>query len=184
MVGRRKEVGVRQREATVSLTQPKVTVNPSKVNTMTSSFDPDVFMQQQTDESNSTVFTPVPPDEYMAVISDVQAKMTKTKQGERPVLNVKYEIDSQAVREETGMEKPFVQQTIWLDLTETGMLDTGKGKNVQLGKLREAVGQNQHGRPWAPAMLLGQVVKIVTKLRDNPDNPEQKYSDVSAVAAA
>ena len=151
---------------------------------MTSSFDPELFMQQQTDESNSTVYTPVPAAEYTSVIQDAQARNTKTKNGEKPVLNVKFEIDDQQVRELTGMEKPFVQKTYWLDLTPNGMLDMGTGKNVELGKLREAVGQNTPGKPWAPSMLMGNVVRITTRLRENPDNPEQKYSDVSAVSAA
>lgn len=151
---------------------------------MTSAFDPELFMSQQTDDANSTVFTPVPEGEYTAVISDVQAKNMRTKNGERPILNVRFEIDSQEVREETGMEKPFVQKMYWLDLNENGTLDTGKGKNVELGKLREAVGQNTPGRPWAPSMLNGNVAQIKTRLRENPDNPEQKYSDVQSVSAA
>ena len=35
---------------------------------MTSLFDPELFMSQQTDDANSTVFTPVPEGEYTGVI--------------------------------------------------------------------------------------------------------------------
>ena len=41
----------------------------------------------------------------------------------------------------------------------------GKGKNVALGRLREALGQNTPGKPWSFGMLVGQVAKVAVKHR-------------------
>ena len=69
------------------------------------------------------------------------------------------------------MAEPTVRQTIWLDLTESGSLDFGKGRNVGLGRLRDALGQNETGKPWQPGMMVGGVAKIkVTHSIDKRDN--------------
>lgn len=79
------------------------------------------------------------------------------------------------------MAEPSVRQTLWLDTTESGGLDFGKGKNVGLGRLREALGQNAPGKPWAPGMLVGGVAKVkVSHSIDKRDNVTIN-ADVKAV---
>lgn len=143
-----------------------------------STFDPDMFMNQTTDDSNATTFTPVPAHEAPGVIKEVKAATA----GDKPVLNITWTVDSQEAREATGMDNPQVRQTIWLDLTDQGGLDMGKGKNVQLGKLREALGQNTPGRPWSPGMLSGQTAMLSIGHRAGK-NPGEVYAEVKAVAA-
>lgn len=145
---------------------------------MSSVFDPDMFMNQQTTDANSTAYVPVPEGEYQAVIKDVKAGTA----GDKPVLNLTWGVDDAEVREVTGLEEPTVRQTIWLDLTASGGLDMGKGKNVGLGKLREALGQNQPGQPWAPGMLNGQVAMINVKHRSGKE-PGEVFADVKSVSA-
>lgn len=145
---------------------------------MSSVFDPDMFMNQQTTESSSTVYTPVPEKEYQGVIKEVKAGTA----GDKPVLNITWAIDDQEAKDATGLDEPTVRQTIWLDLTPAGGLDMGKGKNVGLGKLREALGQNEPGRPWSPGMLSGQVAQITVKHRAGKE-PGEVFADVKAVAA-
>ncbi|MGH2638967.1 MAG: hypothetical protein ACRDF4_06765, partial [Rhabdochlamydiaceae bacterium] len=43
----------------------------------------------------------------------------------------------------------------FLELTSSGAIDFGKGKNVGLGRLREALGQNKIGKPWSFNMIRG-----------------------------
>lgn len=144
-----------------------------------SQFDPDMFMNQVTTDSTDTKFTPVPVGEFKAVIADVKA----AKAGDKPVLNITWNVDSDEARAATGMDKPQVRQTIWLDLTEQGGMDMGKGKNVGLGKLREALGQNRAGQPWSPGMLNGCVAMIMVGHRAGKEAGEV-FADVKAVAAA
>ena len=122
-----------------------------------SSFNPDTFLNTETDSANSSTYTPVPEGEFNASIKVIKPRVLTDG---RAVLDVTWTVDDEVARNETGMAEPSVRQTLWLDTTESGGLDFGKGKNVGLGRLREAVGQNQAGKPWAPGMLVGQVAKV------------------------
>lgn len=59
----------------------------------------------------------------------------------------------ESVKNQLGRNKVTARLSLNLDLDSSGSLDTGKGKNVALGQLREALGQNQPN--WQPGMLLG-----------------------------
>lgn len=122
-----------------------------------SAFNPDTFLNTETDSASATTYTPVPEGEFNASIKAIKPRVLTDG---RAVLDVTWAVDDETARQETGMAEPVVRQTIWLDTTESGGLDFGKGKNVGLGRLREAVGQNQAGKPWAPGMLLGQVATV------------------------
>lgn len=145
---------------------------------MSSTFDPDMFMNQTTTDANDTSYVPIPEGEFRAVIEEVKARTA----GDKPVLEVKWNIDDDTVRAETGMDKPSCRQTVWLDLTAQGGLDMGKGKNVGLGKLRDALGQNAPGKPWMPGMLVGQVAMVKIKHRSGKE-PGEIFADVKEVAA-
>lgn len=122
-----------------------------------SAFNPDTFLNTETDSANSSTYTPVPEGEFNASIKAIKPRVLTDG---RAILDVTWTVDDEIARNETGMAEPSVRQTLWLDTTESGGLDFGKGKNVGLGRLREAVGQNQAGKPWAPGMLVGQVAKV------------------------
>lgn len=138
-------------------------------------FDPDLFMNQETEDANSTEFTPIPAGEYTAVIDHVDPKVTPKGS---PLLEVFWKIDAPGV--EDAHEKT-VKQAIWLDITSTGGLESGKGKNVALGRLREALGQNKAGQKWNPGMLAGNVAKINVKHRAG--DGDAIYSEVKGVTA-
>jgi hypothetical protein len=57
-----------------------------------------------------------------------------------------------------------------------------KGKNVSLGKLREAVGQNKPGKPWSPAHLNGAQLDVLVTHRADKDTGDI-YAEVKRVAA-
>lgn len=145
-----------------------------------SQFDADAFMNSSVADANSTQYTPVPEGEFQASIASVTPRSTTTG---KALLNVAWKVDDETVRAETGMAEPTVYQTIWLDVTDSGGLDMSKGKNVGLGKLRDALGQNKPGQPWSPGMLIGQVALIrVGHSIDKRDNVSIQ-AEVKAVAA-
>lgn len=127
-----------------------------------SAFDPEAFMNAQFTEANETRFITVPEGEYSAVIDKVEANTWQSRDGAKSGLrlDVTWRIDDQAATDATGMTSPSVRQGIMLDLTNNGGLASGPGKNINLGRLREAVGQNTAGRSWNPAMLTGQPARI------------------------
>lgn len=138
-------------------------------------FDADTFKSSTVTGENDTVFTPIPEGEYQALAGKVDVRQAKSS----IILDITWEIDDAAVEAVTGRDKNSARQSIFLDITESGGLDMSKGKNVQLGKLREALGQNGPGA-WSPSMIEGNVarVKIAHRLYES-----QIFSDVKGVSA-
>lgn len=138
-------------------------------------FDTENFLNQTVDAELSTNFEPVPEGEFPAHIEDVKARTT---QNGAVIMDVVWVVDDPAVAKQIGVENPKVRQSIFLDVTDSGALDTSKGKNIGLGRLREALGQNKPG-PWAPSQLLGQSAKVRVSHRLYEGNI---YADVKGVA--
>lgn len=69
-------------------------------------------------------------------------------------LDITCECVDDNVKQQLGRDKVTVRYSVNLDLDGNGNLDAGKGKNVSLGQLREALGQNADPT-WTPGKLLG-----------------------------
>lgn len=146
-----------------------------------SMFSPEQFLDMQTTEANDTKLVPVPAGEYIAMIDEVKARTWKKRDDPSVggiALDVTWLVDDEGVKALLGRDKVTVKQGLMLDLTESGGLDMGKGKNVGLGKLREAVGLNVPGQPFAPSMLTGRPARIKVEHRVDGD---QIFADVKAV---
>ncbi len=154
-------------------------------------FDINTFLQTSTTDANSTALDPVPEGEWQ-MLSQLVAKdsfcMFDYKNGERAgtkgfALSVKFKITDPNIPAEY-MNRTVVYRTT-LDVTPDGNgLDFGKGKNIGLGRLREAMGQNRPGVPWGPSMLGGQVVKGIVKHRMDPNDSTKVYVEVKEVLPA
>lgn len=149
------------------------------------SFDPTSFLQQtMTDTAFATSRTPIPEGEYTAVIDDVKARSTNNGQ---ILVDVSWNVIDEALRTKmgrTGDQKLFARQSVFLDLDANGKLLGGEDKNVDLGKIRKAVGQNIAGQAWGPLMLKGAgPATIRIKQKPNEDNPEEPFVNVTAVRA-
>lgn len=148
-------------------------------------FDPNAFLEQTVAESNSTVSVPVPVGEYIAFVDDVKVRQWTSKQDPSKTgvaVDLSWQIDDENVKRLLERDKVTAKQGLMLDVTDEGGLDMGKGKNVSLGRVREAVGLNTPGQPFAFSMLKGKAAKIRIKHRQNPENPEQIFAEVDAVA--
>lgn len=149
-----------------------------------SNFNPDTFLNFSSDAALDTKRIPCPEGDWNAQISKIdvrpwQSKSDPTKSG--VALDVTYEVLDQEPRDVTGQAKVIVRQGIMLDLTPENGIDYSKGKNITLGRLREAVGQNVPGKPWAPSMLNGMFVKVKVKHRIDG---EDIYDEVKGTAKA
>lgn len=142
-----------------------------------SEFNAEQFMQTEVEGQLETEFTPIPEAEYRAVIKEV--KPDTTPKGS-PFLELIWIIDDQEVRDLIGMDEPTCRQTVWLDVNDNGSLAFGKNKNVGLGKLRDALGQNT-GAPWSPTQLLGQPATVNIKHRLGSEGGV--FSEVKGVRA-
>lgn len=150
-----------------------------------SAFDPEAFMHQEVEGAHEDHYTPVPEGEYGgSYIDTVEATTVGSGESARPVLNLQWAITDDEVKEEIDMEKPLVRQTLWLDFDDNGVLSFGTNKNVKLGEVRTATGQNDDGSPWAPSMLQGAGPCVIrVGHRYNKETGEGPYAEVRAVAA-
>lgn len=145
-------------------------------------FDPQSFLDMQVTESNSTAAIPIPDGEYLGIADKVEIKQWAKKDDPSVSglkLSIHWTLDDATLRELLGRDKVGIKQDIMLDLTESGSLDMGKGRNVQLGRLREACDLNAPGQPFAFSMIQGRMAKIATKQRVDGDTI---YNDVKGVA--
>jgi hypothetical protein len=129
-------------------------------------FDVDNFLNQTVNTSNDTSLINPPDnmsgDGYMILAGKVDCR-TWQKRDDPSVsglaLDIQWEIQDEAVKSFCGRDKIICKQGIMLDLTDSGELDMGKGKNVGLGKLREALGLNTPGEPFSFSMITGRLAK-------------------------
>ena len=145
-------------------------------------FNPDQFLDMTITDANSTQTVPVPVGEYTALVSDVKCRQWQSKSDPSKsglTLDVTWEIDDAAVKQLLGREKVTVKQGIMLDLTESGGLDMGNGRNVGLGRLREALDLNRPGVGFSFSQLPGRLAKVAVSHRIDGENI---YSEVKSVA--
>lgn len=145
-------------------------------------FSVENFLDQQFDQANDTVSQPVPAGEFPAIIDKVECKQWASKADPSKAglkLAITWLIDDGSVKELLGRDKVTVRQDIMLDMTDAGGLDMGKGRNISLGRLREATGLNTQGQPFSFAMLTGRCAKVKVDHRIADD---KIYAEVKGVA--
>jgi len=87
------------------------------------------------------------------------------------------------VKADLGRDRITARFGGFIDIDEkTGALDISKGKNVWVGQLREAVGQN-NDKAWNWNMLKGAGPFLgVVKQTEDPNDPSRKYANITRVA--
>lgn len=156
-------------------------------------FNPDQFMNQPTDPM-ATTYENIREGEYVMMLdSEIEfgeIKWNDKNTGEPrslPQMTLQCVVLDQGLgaqeKSRLGRDKLTVRLQLPLDVTPTGTLDFGPNKNVKLGQLREALGQNVPG--WTPAALrgAGPFIGKVTHRADKND-PTKKYAEVSKIAKA
>lgn len=147
--------------------------------------DPNAFLSMTVDGANSTQLELIEEGDYTAQIISVEARKIDFRSGERAGtsgvgIDIIWEVTDEEVRKKLGYT-PKPRQSMILDLTSSNGLDMAKGKNVALGRLREAVGQNKDGQAWGPSMLKGCVATISIKHRTDKEDPAKVYAEVRGV---
>lgn len=145
--------------------------------------DAENFLNETITGANSTTRIPVPKGEYPVIIDDIQYRKADRK--DQPglvshMLDVIFLIDDANVKEVTGLPKPTVRQTVFLDLGDDGKLDMSKGKNVQLGRMREALGLNDPDKPFSFGQLKGQACYITVVHNPSADGRDT-YANVGSI---
>lgn len=153
-------------------------------------FNPETFLQQQVTGANATKYPVIPAGEYPAISQKLdlrQMESTKEPGKKFTVLDLTWGIDDAGVKEATKLDNPTCRQSIFLDTVDTPegpKLDMSETKNVQLGRLREALGLNDPSQPFSFGQLVGQPAIVRIEQSPNPNDPDNPYSNVTKVAQA
>ena len=163
---------------------------------MNSVFDADSFLQQTVDEPFTTEFVMVPPGEYLAAIDDfdrdalqqVDFEYKKGPKAGQPgtmtKLTIPFIINDDKVKQELERDKVVVSKQVILDLDDNGQLASGKNKNIELGRLRDALGQNDDDT-WSIAKLRGAgplMVRVTHIEYDRRDGTKGKRAEIDRIA--
>lgn len=148
-------------------------------------FDPNAFFEQVVESAGSTEVVPIPAGEYLATID--KKEVTQWSKKDDPTisglkLKVTWSLEDQSVRDLLGRDKVTVVQDIMLDLTDHGTLDMGKGRNVELNRLRAAVDLNVSG--FSFNQLDGRMARVTVKQDQDRNDPSKFYARVKAVGHA
>lgn len=148
-------------------------------------FDPNAFFDQVVESAGSTEVVPIPAGEYLATID--KKEVTQWSKKDDPSisglkLKVTWSLEDQPVRDLLGRDKVIVVQDIMLDLTDHGTLDMGKGRNVELNRLRAAVDLNVSG--FSFNQLDGRMARVTVKQDQDRNDPSKFYARVKAVGHA
>lgn len=147
------------------------------------SFDPTTFLNQTFEGANDTKLIPCPAGEYLAIADKVDVKEWSSKDGSSSGLKLEilWDIQDDNVKALLGRDSVKVPQQQMLDLTETGALDMGTGKNVGLGRIREALDLNDPTQGFAFGMIGGRMAKVNVSHREyNGD----LFAEIKRIASA
>jgi hypothetical protein len=145
-------------------------------------FDPTTFMDATFNGANDTKVVPPPIGDWPAIIEEPKMVEWKSRDGSKSgwKLSMNLKLDSPEVAAATQRDTNRVRHDVMLDLTDSGNLDMGKGKNISLGRLREATGLNKPGEPFSFRMFEGKMIKA--RIGHRVDG-EDVYAEVKAVTA-
>lgn len=145
-------------------------------------FDMNSFMTAAYTEANSTEMVPIDEGEYRAISGELEwSEVTSSKDPSKkwPKLRVPWTIESPEQSAKTGRAAIRINQDILLDRTPEGMLDMGEGKNIALGRLRNALGLNQKGVPFRFDQIPGRQALVKVKHRSYEGRIFEEIKDVA-----
>lgn len=153
---------------------------------MSDTFNADDFMNETIEDAMDTEFKVCPQGEFLAQLADEQPDLirhgTSTKTGQVwKGIRLIWNVLDEKVKAELDRETVSVRQEFFLDLDDEGKLALGAGKNVRLGKLRDALGLNQG--PFNFNMLKGAGPARIKVGHERGSNGET-YAKVTSVTRA
>jgi hypothetical protein len=158
---------------------------------MSSLFDPNTVADIEVTGAMETKRVPIPVGRYNFQVSKLTIKEGTIDDGDRKgekwwafELDCEMQAGSktstgESIEELTGIPQPHSRYQGFLDRDQkTGVLELGPGRNVDLGKIREAVGLNGSATPFKMKMLVGQVFNGEIVHRANPKSPGEFFAEI------
>lgn len=144
-----------------------------------STFDLNTMLDMLQTGAMATRREPIPDGEYRSIIKSIDG--AQSEKGTRLIVTHSIQ-DRPDLVTSLGLQEILVNQTVFLDSDGHGGLSLDSNKNIGLGQLREALGQNDPSQAWGMRMLVGAgplLIKVST--RPDVDDPRQIYNDVKRV---
>lgn len=142
-------------------------------------FNPESFLDATFTDAFDTTFEPIPVGEYQGTIDSIKFANGVSDKGPWARLDVTWSLNDPALAERLGRKKVTCRQGIMLDLSDSGNLDSGKGRNISLGRLRDALDLNITGQPFSFRMLEGRSAKVNVTQRMWQDKIQNDVKDVA-----
>jgi hypothetical protein len=123
-------------------------------------FDVDSFLNTQYEVATEFKRTLIPAGYVELRIEEIEIIKPKRYQDKKtgemkwtsPVLRLKCPVADEGIRTLLNVTDPtrvlYAYPQIYMDVNSTGMIDMGPNKNLLLGQLRRALGQNEDGTGW------------------------------------
>jgi hypothetical protein len=160
------------------------------MNLVLENFDADAFLHIEYDRATETARTLLPPGWVKIKIKNFSIEKPKlvdskkepgVKNWTSPQLKLECLVMDEGLREQLNIpegQEMKCYPRVYLDLDpSTGALDMGPNRNIMLGQLRAALGQNEPGVHWNLGMLRdsGEFNTFVTIDVPDENKPDQKY---------
>ena len=138
---------------------------------MTAQFDPNAFLDATTTDA-SVRLPPLPVGDYRATIDELKGNTWTAKDGSKSgsKFDVTLKVDplsgpANGAKDKEGRpidwpESVTVSDSIMLEVTDSGAIDYGVGKNGRLRMYRDATGLNVAGQPFSPRQLVGRQILV------------------------
>jgi hypothetical protein len=136
-------------------------------------FDVTDLMEQTVEAEMTTQLPAIPKGDRQLIIKSL--RILPPTADRKPMLFVENIIDDAEVKELTGQAEPVATLMMFLDVDDRGMLLAQEPYNMDLGKLRRAVGQNT-SEDWKISYLQGQVYSGMVSTRVNKNTGDNQYS--------
>lgn len=146
---------------------------------MATPFNADILLNTAVEGANATKIPNLPEgSDYIGQVVDIAIKNGADKDGKaytRLELQVEVTADQEPRVALMELDKKRVRVDALLDINEQGTLDMSASKNVNLGRLREAMGLNDPSRKFSIGMFRGQMIKFDIAHNPSKDDPEVVY---------
>lgn len=157
-------------------------------------FDVKSFEAQSYDKPMDSTYTPIPPGEYVGQIgleeNDLKIETGTSQKNGRAWARLDtwvYLADPSGALKATHGDKPRYRLATMLDLTDDSTEDnprlaTGANRNLDLGRLQAATGNDKPG--WTFGQFRGKSLRLKLNVGPRKDKPDIMENKVEAISAA
>lgn len=146
------------------------------------SFDAQALLNATSTEANATRLDPAPVGTYTGQVAKVDVKSGVSQKTGEVWCRLELYLESEDPKlDQIGMKKKTFRADALLELDANGGVATGSGKNVSLGRMREACGLNQPGSPFSLGMFQGQMFKFDVSHEPDAKDPTMIYERVKGL---